>query len=226
MRGNQKNKNYIIKWTPEFAYAIGLLTTDGSLSIDGRHINFTSKDKELVETFCKCLKLKNKIGRKSRGGEKEKKYYQVQFGNVKLYRWLEKIGLTPHKSKTISALKIPNKYFFDFLRGHFDGDGSCFSFWDKRWLNSFMFYTYFISSSVSHLKWLHSRIESLAKVRGSIREYTKGTWRMQYAKRSSQILWKKMYYKKDIPCLLRKRRKIENILKIQAQVAELADAAA
>lgn len=34
-----------ITWSPEIAYAVGLLTTDGSLSIDGRHIDFTSKDK-------------------------------------------------------------------------------------------------------------------------------------------------------------------------------------
>jgi len=32
-------------WSADFAYAVGLLTTDGSLSIDGRHINLTSKRK-------------------------------------------------------------------------------------------------------------------------------------------------------------------------------------
>ena len=32
------------EWSPEFAYAIGLLVTDGSLSKDGRHINFSSMD--------------------------------------------------------------------------------------------------------------------------------------------------------------------------------------
>jgi hypothetical protein len=54
-----------LKWSPNFAYVIGLLVTDGNLSSDGRHINFTSKDKKLVEIFKKCLKLNNKIGRKS-----------------------------------------------------------------------------------------------------------------------------------------------------------------
>lgn len=62
-----------IEWTQNFAYAIGLITTDGNLSKDGCHIDFTSKDKELVETFRKCLGINNKIGLKSRGGEKEKK---------------------------------------------------------------------------------------------------------------------------------------------------------
>lgn len=34
-----------IKWSPKFAYCIGLITSDGNLSKDGRHISFTSKDK-------------------------------------------------------------------------------------------------------------------------------------------------------------------------------------
>jgi len=33
------------KWTPELAYIVGLITTDGCLSSDGRHLTFTSCDK-------------------------------------------------------------------------------------------------------------------------------------------------------------------------------------
>jgi len=65
MRALRKVK---IKWSPDFAYAIGLLTTDGSLSSDGRHMNLTSKDRGLIEIFKTCLGLKNKIGRKMRKG--------------------------------------------------------------------------------------------------------------------------------------------------------------
>ena len=34
-----------IKWSSKFAYAMGLLATDGNLSKDERHIDFTSKIK-------------------------------------------------------------------------------------------------------------------------------------------------------------------------------------
>lgn len=54
-----------IKWSPEIAYAVGLIATDGCLSIDGRHLDFTSKDIQLLETFKKCLELKSKIGFKN-----------------------------------------------------------------------------------------------------------------------------------------------------------------
>ena len=59
------NQNKVkIEWNKKFAYAIGLIATDGSLSNDMRHIDFTSKDLELVDLFKRCLKLQNKIGRK------------------------------------------------------------------------------------------------------------------------------------------------------------------
>ncbi|PIP23436.1 MAG: hypothetical protein COX36_03420, partial [Candidatus Nealsonbacteria bacterium CG23_combo_of_CG06-09_8_20_14_all_38_19] len=61
-----------IRWSPKLAYIVGLLATDGSLSIDGRHIDFTSKDVQLLKTFKKCLGLKNKIGFKSSGFSKKK----------------------------------------------------------------------------------------------------------------------------------------------------------
>ena len=64
------------------------------------------------------------------------------------------IGLMPNKTKIIGAVKIPNNYFFDFLRGHFDGDGTFYSYWDPRWRSSHMFYVVFASASLKHIIWL------------------------------------------------------------------------
>ena len=216
-RDNQKNKDYVVKWSHGFTYAIGLLTTDGNLSKDGRHFDFTSKDIQLIRTFKVCLNLDCKISTKT-NGHSDRKYYRVQFSNIRLYKYLLRIGLIPNKTKKIREIKVPKKYFFDFLRGHFDGDRSCFSFWDKRWPNSFMFYTYFTSSNLPHLEWLQNQINKLLNTTGSINKSTR-IWQLQYTKKDSQKLWKRMYYKKNLPCLLRKRKKVEKILKIQAQVA-------
>src|SRR3989338_7561152 len=110
-----RRRNSIIyrnmEWNPNVAYAIGLIVTDGNLSKDGRHIIFVSKDKQQISTFKECLGLRNKIGRRASGFTGEKIYYHVQFGDVLLYRWLLSIGLTPKKSRTIGAIKIPNRYF-------------------------------------------------------------------------------------------------------------------
>ncbi len=66
-RGPQPKK--IIKeiWTANLAYAIGLITTDGCLSNDGLLIDLTSKDKEQVLNFSKCVGVDFKIGNKTSG---------------------------------------------------------------------------------------------------------------------------------------------------------------
>ena len=214
MRGNQKNKDYVVKWTPEFAYAIGLLTTDGNLSNDGRHLILVSKDKQLLKTFKNCLSLNCKIGSRKSSFTKRKDYYHVQFSNVRLYKYLSGIGLHPNKSKTIEKIKIPNKHFFDFLRGHFDGDGSFYSYWDPRWPNSFMFYTKFLSASEKHILWLRSKIKNLININGSLRQ-NRNLYQLEYAKRESEKLLSKMYYSNSIPYLKRKYYKIK-----KAQVLE------
>ena len=73
-----------IKWSPEFAYSLGLLVTDGNLSSDGRHFDFTSNDREQLENLMKCLGIKVKIGYKT-SGYTNKKQTRIQFGDVNFY---------------------------------------------------------------------------------------------------------------------------------------------
>lgn len=201
-------------WTPEFAYAMGLLATDGNLSKDGRHINFTSKDKMLVKTFMNCLGLKNKIGRKSRGKEKIKKYFQVQFGNVILYKWFLGIGLMPAKSKRLKSLKIPMKYFADFLRGSLDGDGNIRVYKDSVYPNSQRIYIRFYSASKKYIHWLRKTIHSSLRIKGRIGEAPR-IFILTYAKNESLKLLPYMYYSDAVPLLERKYKLVENILSKQ-----------
>lgn len=187
-------KKIIIKWSRNFAYAIGLIVTDGSLSKDGRHIVFTSKDIELIDNIQKCLGTNYIPSKKSNGHNKRKKYYFIQIGDVNFYHFLLKIGLMPNKTKIIGSVKIVKKYFFDFLRGHFDGDGSFYSYWDKRWRSSFMFYTTFSSASPQHIEWLRRKIHEFCGIKGHItKTYNKTCHQLKYAKAESLCLIKKMY---------------------------------
>lgn len=65
-------------WNTNFAYALGLITSDGNLSSDGRHLAFISTDMDLIETFKRCLDLKNRVSLKKSdgysGGNKKKCY--------------------------------------------------------------------------------------------------------------------------------------------------------
>ncbi|HPW34754.1 MAG TPA: hypothetical protein PK367_03305 [Candidatus Paceibacterota bacterium] len=200
-----------IKWSSDFAYAIGLLVTDGSLSIDKRHLELTSKDVEQLNNFNKCLQTNFKIFLKDKNNNN--KCFRVQFSDVSFYNFLITIGLMPKKTKIIDSIKIPKKYFFDFLRGHFDGDGCFYSYWDRRWKHSFMFYTTFLSASKKHINWLRGEISKRIGIKGHItKAATDSVYQLRYAKKESIIILKKMYYKNKVTCLSRKRLKINKVL--------------
>ncbi len=215
-RGPKPKRNIPIEWSANFAYAIGLLVTDGCLYNDMRHMSFTSKDLEQAENFKKCLGLTVKIGVKSNGRSTEKKYFHVQFGDVTFYEFLLGIGLTPAKSKTIGAVLVPEEYFFDYLRGCFDGDGSFYSYWDPRWKSSHMFYIEFISASRKHVDWLQSTIQRLIGIKGHITGTQKtSVLQLKYAKREALEIISKMYYSPTVVCLSRKRTKVETALEVE-----------
>ncbi len=211
LRGPKPKGKVKIRWSPNFAYAIGLLATDGHLSKDGRHFDLTSKDKEQIKNFMKCLGVVNKVGKKLSGSGRVA--LRVQYGDVLFYQFLLTVGLTPAKSKTLGSLNIPEKYFFDFLRGAFDGDGSFYSYYDLRWRSSFMFYLTFISASPKYIRWIREKLSQKLGVRGHISaDGRKRTQQLKYAKREALRILKKMYYGQAVVCLGRKRLKIERAL--------------
>src|SRR3989344_7277407 len=72
MKPGPKPKGKVkLVWSPHFAYAIGLLTADGCLSKDGRHIDLTSKDRAQIISFKKCLGIETKISLKYSGAGNE-----------------------------------------------------------------------------------------------------------------------------------------------------------
>lgn len=212
----------MLSWSNNLAYVVGLIVTDGNLSKDGRHLDITSKDLEQITTFESILKTKNKIGIKSSPSHRGRKYYRIQFSNVELYRFLVKIGLEPNKSKTIGKLSIPDEYFRDFLRGCFDGDGFTYSYWDKRWKSSFLFYTGFVSASFKYLDWMNESIYRLCDIKGNIKSSGKSAYQLMFAKKSSIMLMKNIYYCDKIPCLSRKKYKVVAALDIINRQAGMA----
>jgi len=213
------------EWTPNLAYIVGLLVTDGNLSKDGRHINMRSSDVDLLKTFQLILNLDAKIAQSYNNGFAKKSSYRIQFSNVQLYNWLISIGITPAKTYTIGKIKIPEKYFRDFLRGHLDGDGTIFTYIDKynhyrdrTYINQRIF-TKFISAGQLHITWLYNQIKKLTPVRGALirnnptRPNRVPMWEIKFSKYESLKLFKWLYYNKDLPTLKRKRQIAENLLR-------------
>ena len=204
-------------WNPNLAYCVGLIASDGSLSKSGRHIDFTTTDYELAGTYRSIIKPRAKIGTKKSGAGKPS--YRVQVSDTGLYDFLLSINMTTDKSLSIGRLKIPSEYYRDFLRGVFDGDGSCYTYRDKRWKNSYMYYTTITSASTLFLDWLREKNQEMAGVSaGSLTlQSTKSrACRLSYAKADTLLLYKYIYYQKQIPHLGRKKQKLESFFTEQA----------
>ncbi|NBV76626.1 hypothetical protein EBR66_00440 [bacterium] len=203
------NKN----WSPGLAYVVGLITSDGCLSKNGRHIDITSKDYSQVKLSKKILNVSVKIGKKNAGANNEA--YRIQLGDVLFYRFLLNIGITPSKSKTIQNVRVPKKYFSHFLRGYFDGDGTTSSYYDSKFHKSFRFYLSFMSASPQFIFWLRNKINLLVGVEGHLSGYSDRNYlQLRYAKNEACVVARYMYKNKDDLFLPRKFIKIQKTLKI------------
>src|SRR3989344_228779 len=200
---HRKSKIKLI-WSNHFAYIIGVIATDGNLSSDLRHLVITSKDYEMVMNCKKYLGLTNKITRTARGGSKDRKYYMLQFGDKNFFEFLLKLGLTPRKSKTMSGLKIPNKYFVDFFRGCIDGDGSI-SISSHPESKHPQYKVRLCSASYLFLNWILKGCKKAFKaVGGSISKTNKSSVYTLTFGKSDSIKILQMIYLGNVVCLSRK----------------------
>ena len=202
----------VTRWTPTFAYAIGLMATDGCVA-DRDHVCFTSADRELVELFARCLGKANLISAcQTRNGGRA---YRIQFGDVGFCRWLASIGITGRKSLTIGPLRVPQFLLLDLVRGLLDGDGSVINKLARadtgRRSDYYWEYlqTKFVCASRAHLEWLHDALASAISVDGLIIERTARDRRhacftLRYSKRASHILLAAIYRDPLAPRLTRK----------------------
>ena len=174
-------------------YLIGLITSDGCLSKDGRHINITSKEREYLLSIKNRYNLINKVGKKLNSVGDEA--YQIQLANISFYEFLLSIGLTPHKSLSLKSLKIEENYFHDFLRGLIDGDG-CIRRWFHPTNGNQQWSLRIYSGSKEFLIWIAETIEKLYKTKGKLHSEKKQSniHILKYGKMAAREILKQCYY--------------------------------
>lgn len=196
-------------------YTVGIIVTDGYLSVDKRHICITSKDEELLVVLRDRLGLSVKIGKKANGRSKEKIYSTLQFSDVNFYRFLESIGLFSNKSLTLGSIQVPAEFFQDFVRGVIDGDGSI-----TTWIHSsngrVQWALRVTSGAPDFSQWLHTEIERQYVVKGKLYQYHNKDRKnpinvLKFGKIATKIILSSSYYP-DCVGLERKKRQVEQCL--------------
>lgn len=163
------NENFFAAWSPEMAYVLGLIITDGCIS-KGGGISLCINDRELLERVKCVLGSKHKIIPSKR----QKGLYSFYFAREKLVKDLERFGVVPRKSLIVKFPKVPQEYLPDFIRGVFDGDGSVF--FDKRRSRSPL-RANFVSGSKDFIEGLQEALEYLGMPKRTIyKQKTKNGW--------------------------------------------------
>lgn len=187
-------------------YLVGLITSDGYLSPDGRHVDITAKDYKFLYELKKVTGINNRIGVKNNGTKR--KTYRIQVSNKAFYRFLISLGLKTKKSLDIKKIEVPNQRFNDFLRGLIDGDGNI-----RRWIHprnrceQWVLRIY--SGSEPFVAWLEEKIEEFFSVKGKIHfdkgKSTHGCYILKYGKMAAKAIFKNCYHKNSFG-MARKRR--------------------
>lgn len=135
-------------------YLLGVFITDGcvykSKSKNSYQFELSSKDKDWLKDIAAIISdtmVASKAGKKRND-------YRIRGTCSQISDWLMSKNCTPRKSLTVKMPNIPEQYFFDFLRGVVDGDGSI-NFNSKN-------YTYAISISSASQKFLKSIRKTLS----------------------------------------------------------------
>jgi len=193
------------------AYVLGFFTADGSMVKNRRgacFIDFQITARKLLERIRKLFGSNHKIDAKKRS-DKWQVRYRLQIGIKAIFYDLLRLGLVPNKSKRIILPNVPQKYFFHFVRGYFDGDGhiaiASYARKDRKNKKTETILSGFTSSNKEFLKDLHSRLKRFAHLLGGSLFYNKG-YRLSFLVNDTLALYK-FIYKGDIGNLYLERKK-------------------
>ncbi len=124
------NRNFFYQDSAELAYFLGLVSSDGFVQTSANVIGIELKqsDKKILEDISKAMEYNRPIlnfERKERGSGYFSKFI---LENKEIKQLLiDKYGIIPNKSNKNFCFNFYNlnkKYWKDYIRGYFDGDGS------------------------------------------------------------------------------------------------------
>jgi hypothetical protein len=110
--------------SPDGAYLLGLLWSDGNLTKNLATVRLTMTDRDVIEFVTSLMRSGREVRLIPRRQPSHKDQFEWTSGGKKLIELLVGFGLHPNKSKTVRAPMIAKSLHSHFVRGFIDGDGS------------------------------------------------------------------------------------------------------
>ena len=195
------NKNFFKKWSKEMSYVLGFFAADGYITVNKRGGQFLCvqiTDKKLLESIKKVMGAEQAIGVRppDKSKSNEKILYRLQIGSVEMCNDLRALGFSERKTRSLAVPNVPNKYFPDFVRGYFDGDGNVWvgDIHKERKTKTKAILVAFTSGSYGFLKKLQEKLHLHGLGFGYIYGSKKGNYyRLQFSTLSALKLYDLMY---------------------------------
>lgn len=115
------NEKFFKIWTPEMAYVLGMIVTDGSIYTQNYSTRFeiTQKEPEILYLIRDVMQSDQPISQY----DSTCNAHRLFIYSVEMVNDLKRLGITERKSLTIGLPNVPKEYLSHFIRGVFDGDG-------------------------------------------------------------------------------------------------------
>ena len=197
------------------SYVLGFFAADGCITVNKRGGQFWCiqiTDKKLLENIRKVTGSDHKISIRLPRKKEEKVIYRLQIGSIEMCNDLRRLGFSERKTKNLKVPIIPKKYFPDFVRGYFDGDGNIWQgeIHKGRTTTHIVLKLCFTSGSYGFINNLHKELCSFGVDGGCIyRSKKKQFCRLQYSTGNALKLYNFMYNRKveDFSGLFLNRKK-------------------
>jgi hypothetical protein len=213
------NKDFFKTWSTDMAYILGFMYADGNLvkTKRGNHyVAIYTADEPLLVAMAKCMQSEHKIAeRKSETGAN----YRIQIGSKEWFEDLGKLGLFPDKTSRMRLPETPEKYFGDFVRGYFDGDGNVWKglIHKDRATTTLTIQVSFTSCSQKYLSDLRLSLQILGIKGGGIFTPKKLNYsRLTFSSNDALKIYEIMYNSQHKLYLKRKKIVFEQFIKLRS----------
>lgn len=117
------NENYFENIdSAEKSYWLGFIAADGNVCKNKLSIELNIKDEDHLIRMLNCLDTSRPLYYREKNGHKS---VRIEIRNSKIVKDLEKYNIIPNKTHNLEFPIILNpKYYKDYIRGFFDGDGT------------------------------------------------------------------------------------------------------
>lgn len=198
------------RWSPNMAYTLGYIYADGCILRNRYRLKIASCDKNHLKKILYIMKSTYPMLTNWSDNRKRPNYYSI-VDRKKVYFDLIRLGLIPRKSRITKFPNMPRKYFFHFLRGYFDGDGSVYydkphiDRGDKKYVR---LNTCFTSASYNFLDTLQKLISKKIDIPRQKLSKNHDAFKLRYSTKDSLKLLKQLYKNSDALLKLDRKYKI------------------